>query len=46
MKVIITFDVNWEDYGDVCDELIVEDMFNHTQMKDGVSIESVKIERT
>lgn len=45
MKVIIEFDVNWDDYSDVCDELIIEDMFENCPYKEGVKIKSYKIER-
>ena len=46
MKVNVTFNVDWPDYEDVCAELIVEDMFEHCPMKDGVTIENVTVERT
>ena len=45
MKVKIEFEVNWPDYEDVCDELIIEDMFENWSGKEGVSIKSYKIEK-
>ena len=45
MKIKIEFDVNWDNYSDVCDELIIEDMFENWSGKDGVTITSYKIER-
>lgn len=46
MKVKVEFDVQWDNYDDVCDELIVEDMFENWPGKDGVTIASSKVERT
>ena len=46
MKVKVEFDVQWDNYDDVCDELIVEDMFETWPGKDGVTIASSKVERT
>ena len=45
MKVKIEFEVNWPDYEDVSDELIIEDMFENWLGKKGVSIKSYKIEK-
>ena len=45
MKVTIEYDVNWDNYSDVCDELIIEDMFDNWAGKEGVKIKSYKIER-
>ena len=45
MKVTIEYDVNWDNYSDVCDELIIEDMFDNWSGKKSVKIKSYKIER-
>ena len=45
MKVTIEYDVNWDNYSDVCDELIIEDMFDNWSGKEGVKIKSYKIDR-
>jgi len=45
MKVTVEFNVDWKNYSDVCDELVIEDMFENWPGKDGVKIESYKIER-
>ena len=45
MKVTIEFNVDWDDYSDVSDELIIEDMFENWPVKEGVEINSYKIER-
>ena len=44
MKVTVEFDVKWDGYEDVCDELIVEDMFSNWPGKDGVEIKDYKVE--
>ena len=44
MKVTVEFDVKWDGYEDVCDELIVEDMFSNWPGKDGVAIKDYKVE--
>lgn len=46
MKVTVTFnlDENWDDYKDVNPELLVDDMFDNWQGKDGLSIESYSVE--
>ena len=44
MKVTIEFDVQWENYDDIADELIVEDMFENWPGKDGVEIKYYKVE--
>jgi len=45
MKVNITFnlDETWNEYKDMNPELIVEDMFDNWNGKDGVSIEDVNV---
>ena len=45
MKVTIEFDVNWDNYSDVCNELIIEDMFENWPGKDGIVIKSYKIDK-
>ena len=45
MKVIIEFNVDWENYSDVSDELIIEDMFENWPGKEGIEISSYKIEK-
>ena len=45
MKVTVEFNVDWKNYSDVCDELVIEDMFENWSGKDGVKIESYKVER-
>ena len=45
MKVTVEFNVDWDNYSDVCDELVIEDMFEIWPGKDSVKIESYKVER-
>lgn len=43
-KILIAVTIDWEDYDDVSDELIIEDAFESLILKDGVQIEIVKTE--
>jgi hypothetical protein len=43
MKVVIEFKVDWPDYNDVYDQLIIEDMFENWPGKEGVEIKKYKI---
>ena len=36
-KILIELEIDWEDYDDVCDELVVEDVFENWPGKTGVS---------
>ena len=45
MKVIIEFNVDWENYSDISDELIIKDMFENWKGKEGIEINSYKIEK-
>ncbi len=40
-EIIIKVIVDWEDYEDVSDELILEDVFESLIVKDGVKIEQL-----
>ena len=42
MKVTVEFNVDWKNYSD---ELVIEDMFENWPGKEGVKIESYKVER-
>jgi len=42
-RIIISVTIDWEDYDDVSDELILEDVFESLVLKDGVKIEQLKI---
>jgi hypothetical protein len=42
-RIIISVTVDWEDYDDVSDELILDDVFESLVLKDGVKIEQLKI---
>jgi hypothetical protein len=46
MKVTVTFnlDENWDDYKNVNPELLINDMFDNWQVKDGLSIDSYSVE--
>ena len=41
-EIYMKLTVDWEDYDDVSDELIVEDVFENYQPKDGTKLELVK----
>jgi len=45
MKVVITFnlDESWDSYKTANPDLIVDDMFDNWQGKDGISIDNIKI---
>lgn len=45
MKVVITFNLDgcWEEYKNVNSELLVEDMFDNWEGKDGLTIESYSV---
>ena len=45
MRVTITFnlDDSWDSYKDTDYELLVEDMFDNWEGKDGISIDNIKI---
>ena len=47
MKVFVEFDIDWEGYEDVCDELIWSDLWeNNFVGMDGVTPKLIKIERS
>lgn len=43
-KITLELEVDWNDYDDVCDELLVEDVFEDYVEKLGTSIKIVNIE--
>lgn len=45
MKVVITFNLDdgWDEYKNVNPELLVEDMFDNWEGKDGLTIESYSV---
>lgn len=45
-KIIIELTIDWEDYEDVADELIVEDTGVFQSMKEGVSYRIIKSKTT
>jgi len=40
-EIILKVSIDWEDYDDVSDELILEDVFEFSIAKDGVKIEQL-----
>jgi hypothetical protein len=42
-EIILKVSIDWEDYDDVSDELILDDVFESLVLKDGVKIEQLKI---
>ena len=43
-EILLMITIDWEDYDDVSDELIVEDIFEDFKMKDGVEIKVIENE--
>lgn len=41
-EIIIKVVIDWEDYDDVCDELILDDSGIYDSLKTGISIEILK----
>lgn len=36
-KITVVFEIDWDDYDDVCNELIIDDVLDNHPMKDGVT---------
>ncbi len=45
-KIYLEVVIDWEDYDDVCDELIIEDSGIYDALKEGVTIKLVENEKT
>jgi hypothetical protein len=39
--IIVQVEIDWEDYDDVCDELMLEDSGIYDSLKDGVEIKLI-----